>query len=113
SRDPKELLDAWRGWHAISTPYKDQYTRFVALANEGAADLGFHDMGALWRSKYDMPPDAFTKEVDRLWDQVRPLYVSLHAYVRRRLHEKYGDAVPATGPIPAHMLGNIWAQDWS
>ena len=67
----------------------------------------------MWRSKYDMQPDEFAKELDRLWEQVRPLYVSLHAYVRWKLHEKYGDVVPANGPIPAHLLGNIWAQDWS
>jgi peptidyl-dipeptidase A len=67
----------------------------------------------MWRSKYDMPADEFAREVDRLWDQVRPLYVSLHAYVRMKLRERYGDAVPASGPLPAHLLGNIWAQDWS
>jgi peptidyl-dipeptidase A len=60
-----------------------------------------------------MSADDFTKEVDRLWDQVRPLYLSLHAYVRMKLHEKYGSIVPENGPIPAHLLGNIWAQDWS
>jgi peptidyl-dipeptidase A len=113
SRDPKALLEAWRGWHAVSPPYRGQYTRFVALANEGATTLGFSDMGALWRSKYDMPPDAFSKEVDRLWEQVRPLYLSLHAYVRRRLRETYGpQVVPEKGPIPAHLLGNMWAQQW-
>src|SRR6476620_5144021 len=67
----------------------------------------------MWRSKYDMPPDAFSKELDRLWDQVRPLYLKLHAYVRMKLRQKYGDLVPANGPIPAHLLGNIWAQDWT
>ena len=55
----------------------------------------------------------FSKELDRLWEQVRPLYVSLHAYVRWKLHEKYGDAVPASVPMPADLLGNIWAQDWT
>jgi peptidyl-dipeptidase A len=44
---------------------------------------------------------------------LRPLYVSLHAYVRWKLREKYGDAVAANGPMPAHLLGNMWAQDWS
>jgi peptidyl-dipeptidase A len=67
----------------------------------------------MWRSKYDMAPDAFSKELDRLWEQLRPLYLSLHTYVRAKLHARYGDAVPADGPIPAHLLGNIWAQDWS
>jgi peptidyl-dipeptidase A len=113
SRDPKQLLDAWTGWHAISRPMRQDFTRYVDLANKGAKELGFQDNGAMWRSKYDMSPDEFGKELDRLWDQVRPLYLSLHAYVRARLHEKYGDQVPATGPIPAHLLGNLWAQDWS
>ena len=112
SRDPKQLLDAWTGWHAIARPMRQDFTRYVELANKGAKELGFQDNGAMWRSKYDMAPDDFAKELDRLWDQVRPLYLSLHAYVRSRLHEKYGNAVPAAGPIPAHLLGNMWAQDW-
>jgi peptidyl-dipeptidase A len=112
SRDPKQLLDAWTGWHAIARPMRQDFTRYVELANKGAKELGFQDNGAMWRSKYDMAPDDFAKELDRLWDQVRPLYLSLHAYVRSRLREKYGDAVPVNGPIPAHLLGNMWAQDW-
>jgi len=111
--DETKLRAAWEGWHTISPPMRKDYQRFVELSNKGARELGFADTGAMWRSKYDMPPDAFTKELDRLWDQVRPLYLKLHAFVRMKLHEKYGDAVPATGPIPAHMLGNIWAQEWT
>jgi peptidyl-dipeptidase A len=114
STNPAELLDAWRGWHTISPPMRKDFQRFVELSNKGARELGFKDTGAMWRSKYDMPADDFSKELDRLWDQVRPLYLSLHAYVRNKLREKYGpDVVPASGPIPAHLLGNIWAQDWS
>jgi peptidyl-dipeptidase A len=114
STNPAELLDAWRGWHTISPPMRKDFQRFVELSNKGARELGFKDTGAMWRSKYDMPADDFSKELDRLWEQVRPLYLSLHAYVRNKLREKYGpDAVPASGPIPAHLLGNIWAQDWS
>ncbi|MGE5648382.1 MAG: M2 family metallopeptidase [Acidobacteriota bacterium] len=112
SRDANQLLDVWRGWHTISPPMRKDFVRYVELGNKGARELGFADMGAMWRSKYDMPPDAFAREVDRLWEQVRPLYVSLHAYVRSKLREKYGDAVPASGPIPAHLLGNMWAQSW-
>src|SRR5262249_7679991 len=112
SRDPKELADVWRGWHAISPPIKKDFVRYVELSNKGARELGCPDPGAMWRSKYDMTPEAFAKEVDRLWEQLKPLYVSLHAYVRWKLRERYGDAVPASGPIPAHLLGNMWAQDW-
>jgi peptidyl-dipeptidase A len=113
SRDPKQLRDAWSGWHAIARPMRKDFVRYVELANKGAQQLGFKDNGAMWRSKYDMPPDDFAKELDRLWEQVKPLYTSLHAYVRSRLREKYGDIVPANGPIPAYLLGNMWAQDWS
>ena len=113
SRDPGELKDAWRGWHTIAPPMRPKYQRFVELANEGSRTLGFSDMGALWRSNYDMPPEAFAAEVERLWQQVRPLYTSLHAYVRRRLVERYGpQVVPPGGPLPAHLLGNMWAQSW-
>ena len=107
------LRTAWQGWHTISPPMRKDYQRFVELSNKGAKELGFANTGAMWRSKYDMPPDEFTRELDRLWDQVRPLYVKLHAYVRFKLHEKYGDVVPEKGPIPAHLLGNLWAQDWT
>ncbi len=114
SRDPAALLDAWQGWHNLARPMRTPFARYVELANLGARQLGFADTGAMWRSKYDMPPDAFAAELDRLWTQVRPLYVALHTYVRRRLREKYGAAlVPAHGPIPADLLGNMWAQDWS
>ena len=113
TRDPKELLELWKGWHAIAPPLKNDYARATELSNKGARELGFADTGAMWRSKYDMSPEAFAKEVDRLWEQVRPLYLSLHAYVRHQLRKQYGDAVvPAKGPIPAHLLGNMWAQTW-
>jgi peptidyl-dipeptidase A len=112
-RNPARLRAVWEGWRTISPPMKDSYARFVELSNKGARELGFADTGAMWRSKYDMPPDAFAKELDRLWEQLRPLYLSLHTYVRAKLRARYGDQVPADGPIPAHLLGNIWAQDWT
>jgi len=112
STDPGKLLDAWRGWRTISPPMRPLFQKYVELGNKGARELGFDDMGAMWRSKYDMPPDAFPKEMDRLWEQMKPLYLSLHAYVRWKLREKYGDLVPANGPIPVHLLGNMWAQEW-
>ncbi|MFT5454332.1 MAG: peptidyl-dipeptidase A [Myxococcota bacterium] len=112
SRDPAALLDAWQGWRTVSPPMKSKYARFVELGNAGAKANGFDDLGDLWRSGYDMEPDAFETDVDRLWDQVRPLYEQLHCHVRAELQETYGDAVPASGPLPAHLLGNMWSQSW-
>jgi peptidyl-dipeptidase A len=113
SQDPNELKDLWVGWHKVGAPMRPRYSRFVQLSNQGAQELGFKDTGALWRAGYDMTPEQFSAEVERLWQQVRPLYISLHTYVRARLVQKYGaQVVPPDGPIPAHLLGNPWAQEW-
>ncbi len=113
SRDPKELQDLWAGWHKVGVPMRQRYSRFVELSNQGAREMGFKDVGAMWRSGYDMPPDEFSADLERLWNQVRPLYLSLHTYVRSRLVQHYGpNVVPPSGPIPADLLGNPWAQEW-
>lgn len=114
SHKPDELLEAWRGWHAIAAPLKTKFVRYVDLANQGAREIGFADVGALWRAGYDMSPDDFEADVERLWGEVRPLYDALHCYVHAKLRAKYGgDQVPDHGPIPAHLLGNMWAQEWN
>ena len=113
STDPEELKDLWVGWHTISPPMRDRYARWVELGNKGAKEMGFSDLGAMWRAGYDMTPDQFSADVERLWQQVKPLYDSLHAYVRSKLVEKYGPtAVDANGMIRADLLGNPWAQEW-
>ncbi len=113
SRRWDELLDAWTGWHTISPPMRPLYERLAELSNEGAREIGSPDLGELWRSGYDMTPAEFEAETDRLWNQLRPLYEQLHCYVRAKLGHLYGkEKVPPTGPIPAHLLGNMWAQEW-
>jgi peptidyl-dipeptidase A len=113
NRNPAELLELWEGWHAIAPPMRRRYSRFVDLSNQGAREIGFKDTGALWRAGYDMTPEEFSADLERLWNQVKPLYLSLHTYVRWKLAEKYGpNVLPPGGPIPAHLLGNPWAQEW-
>jgi peptidyl-dipeptidase A len=113
SRNPDELKKIWRGWHAISPPYKKDYVRMVELANKGAKELRYADVGGLWRSTYDMPPDAFATDMERVWLQVKPLYDALYTYTRAQLVKKYGpDVVKPDGLIPAHLLGNMWGQEW-
>jgi peptidyl-dipeptidase A len=114
SHKPEELLAAWQGWHdSVGKAERPLFARYVELANEGARGVGFRDVSSMWRSGYDMPEDAFETEVDRLWNQVKPLYVQLHCYTRRGLNKIYGDkVVPATGPIPTQVTGNMWAQQW-
>jgi peptidyl-dipeptidase A len=112
-RDYDDQLDVWQGWHAIAPPMRRDFERYVALANEGARELGFANLGDLWKSRYDMSPAAFEAEVDRLWGQVKPLYQDLHCHMRAKLGKLYGEKkVPSGKPIPAHLLGNMWAQEW-
>jgi peptidyl-dipeptidase A len=114
SRDPARLKEIWLGWHSQSPAYKGKYVEYTALSNKGAREMGFADTGALWRSGYDMAPDAFAAEMERMWQQVKPLYDSLHTYTRYKLRKTYGpELVPASGPIPAHLFGNMWSQSWS
>ena len=113
SRNYDELTEAWKGWHDLGKGMRADYTEFVALANEGARDSGFKDLGVMWRANYDMPPEAFDAQSERLWQQVKPLYAALQCYTRARLAKHYGeDKVPAGKPIPAQLLGNMWAQTW-
>ena len=113
-RTPAELAEMWTSWHDnVGTPMRDDYQRMIAIAGEGATELGYDDLGAMWRSNYDMSPDQFAAETERMWQEVKPLYMALHTYVRSKLNAKYGDEVqPATGPIRADLLGNMWAQEW-
>lgn len=114
SRKYDELLDAWQGWHSIAPPIKPRFARYVELGNKGAQEIGYKDMGELWRSAYDMTPAEFEAETDRLYTQVKPLYDELHCYVRSKLRKKYGkDKIGDKAPIPAHLLGNMWAQEWT
>lgn len=114
SRNYDELTEAWKGWHDVGAGMRADYTEFVALANAGARNLGFKDLGVMWRATYDMPPQEFDALSERLWSQVKPLYDALHCYTRARLAKRYGaEKVPQGQPIPAQLLGNMWAQQWN
>jgi peptidyl-dipeptidase A len=114
SRKSTELTEAWRGWHSVAKPMRAKYSRYVALANKGAREIGFADVGTLWRSGYDLSPEDLESDIERLWAEVKPLYDELHCYVRARLRERYGaEEVPEGGALPAELLGNMWAQEWN
>ena len=58
--------------------------------------------------------DTFMEEMEATWQGLKPLYSQLHAYVRNKLVERYGQEVVSTaGALPAHLLGNMWAQSWN
>ncbi|KAF2357889.1 Peptidase M2 peptidyl-dipeptidase A [Trinorchestia longiramus] len=113
SRDYDELKHVWEEWRLSSGALmKEDYKRFVNLANDAAQLNGFDNMGEMWLYPYESA--TFKDDMKKLWQQLRPLYEQLHAYVRRKLRETYGeDKVSKRGAIPAHLLGNMWAQSWS
>jgi len=114
SRNYDELVAAWKGWHDTAAPMREPYRRFAELANEGAKELGYKDLGVMWRARYDMTPEEFDAVAEKLWQQVKPLYDALHCHTRAQLAKKYGeDKVPAGKPIPVQLLGNMWAQQWN
>ncbi|XP_043285855.1 angiotensin-converting enzyme-like [Venturia canescens] len=112
SHDPEELKHLWIKWRdATGKKVKTDFTRYVELSNEIARLNGFDDMAAYWLRDYEA--DDFVQQIETLWTELKPLYLQLHAYVRRQLRLKYGeDIVSKDGPIPAHLLGNMWAQTW-
>jgi peptidyl-dipeptidase A len=113
-RNPAQLQEMWTSWHNnVGAPMRTQYVRMAEISNEGARELGFDDTGAMWRSNYDMTPEEFAALTERLWNEVKPLYEQIHCFARAGLNRTYGDSVqPATGPIRADLLGNLWAQEW-
>lgn len=112
SRDYKELLWAWQGWReVVGRPLKDQFTKLVDLLNKGAREHEWGDYGHFMRSEYEIGNDL-NSTVNKLWETVKPLYVELHSYVRYHLNKTYPN-ISSDGPIEAHLLGNMWAQDWS
>ncbi|GAU88090.1 hypothetical protein RvY_00850-2 [Ramazzottius varieornatus] len=122
SRDEPLLKHLWKSWRdATGRHMKHDYARYVVLKNKGAQMDGYADNGAAWRSTY-VEPDLeyldqnFIDEAEGIWQQLKPLYEQLHAYVRHSLQTQYptvrGLRNPK-GPIPAHLLGNMWAQQWS
>lgn len=113
SRDYDKLLNLWKSWRdAVGPPLRELWVKLARLLNIVAQENGYLDQGDYQRRNYDIPD--FRGYVQHRWEQLKPLYLQLHAYVRHKLGEFYGyDKVPQSGPIPAHILGNMWAQEWT
>ncbi|KAL7646406.1 UNVERIFIED_CONTAM: hypothetical protein RMT77_003319 [Armadillidium vulgare] len=112
SRNPEELLYVWRAWREASgRPLRRRYLRFIEMSNKAARINGFKSTTDFWQRDYES--NNLNEELDRVWDEIKPFYEQLHAYVRRKLKERYGDQYfGSDGTIPVHLLGNMWGQSW-
>ena len=104
SRDPDELLDAWRGWRTIAPPMREPFARYVTLATEGARDLGYADLGALWRLGHRPWPDAlFALTGERDMDGAALLeYFAREALAGRAEQRASGGPLRASVTVPRH-----------
>lgn len=112
SRVEPELKYVWSAWRDRSgPPIKNTFMRYLDLANRAAQRQGFNDAGEQMRAQYEDSEFFFT--VQELWTRIQPLYRKLFTFVRKGLVRYHGtDIVRRDGPIPAHLLGNMWAQNW-
>lgn len=104
SRDPEELKHVWIEWRNSVGPHvKNMFEEYVRLSNEAARLNNFTNNAEYWLESYET--SDIKEQIEELWQQIRPLYLQIHAYVRHQLRKKYGDIVSEKGPIPVHLLG--------
>ncbi|KAM9246305.1 angiotensin-converting enzyme 2 [Leptosomus discolor] len=123
SIDYHERLWAWEGWRAdVGRMMRPLYEEYVELKNEVAKLNSYADYGDYWRANYeaDYPEeykysrDQLVEDVEKTFEQIKPLYQQLHAYVRHRLEQVYGpELISSTGCLPAHLLGDMWGRFWT
>jgi len=114
SRDYDKRQWAWTEWHDIvGRRVRPLFIDLVVRMNEAATDNGYRDISEAWQMS-DFDSTDVEETMDRLYQQILPLYRQLHAYVRRRLVGYYKRRdLNVSGSIPAHLLGDMWAQDWT
>ncbi|XP_070690202.1 angiotensin-converting enzyme 2 [Pempheris klunzingeri] len=123
SRNYSERLHVWEGWRReVGKRMRPLYEDYVDLKNEASKLNGFQDYGAYWRYNYETieedpqlkyTGDQLMKDVDSIYNQILPLYKELHAYVRARLMKVYKEGIDPEGPLPAHLLGDMWGRFWT
>ncbi|XP_035508344.1 angiotensin-converting enzyme 2 [Morone saxatilis] len=123
SENYTERLHVWEGWRReVGKRMRPLYEDYVDLKNEASKLNGFEDYGAYWRYNYETieddiqykyTRDELMEDVRSTYKQILPLYKELHAYVRARLMEVYPGHIDSEGPLPAHLLGDMWGRFWT
>ena len=111
----EELSYIWEGWrNATGKVMRESYKKYIHLYNAAAAANNLRDASELWLYGYKQDDKNFQHDLELIWQKLRPFYEKLHGYVRHKLRQHWGnDKFGANDPIPAHILGNMWAQEWT
>ena len=80
------------------------------LRNDLAKEMGFDSFFALQVADYGMTVDEMTKLMEQFQTDLRPLYEQVHCWAKYKMAERYRQPPPRL--IPAHWIGNRWAQAW-
>ncbi|XP_072950039.1 angiotensin-converting enzyme-like [Epargyreus clarus] len=111
SNNSNELAYYWKAYRdGTGKKIRPIFKDYVARMNNVAKEENFTDAGEMWR--YAFEDEDFVKTVDRVWSEIKPLYELLHDYVRSKLKAFYAEELKEDKEIPAHILGNLWAQEW-
>lgn len=111
STDLAERRRAWEASKEVGQSLREGIVELRDLRNGVAREMGYHDFFELMVSNYGMSVDEMMEMLERLTQEVEPLYRALHCWARGRYAERYGVAeLPRT--LPAHWIGNRWGQSW-
>ncbi len=110
SRDLGERQRVWIASKEIGRPLKPGLIELRDLRNQVAKEMGYSSYFALQVADYGMTVPEMMALLDSTLETTRPLFDQLHCWAKNTLATRYKKAPPKM--IPAHWIGNRWAQDW-
>ena len=114
-RDETDLarrLKVWEASKEVGIGLKPGLLNLRRVRNETVQALGYKNYFDYQVSDYGMSTGEMMDLIEKINQELRPLYRELHTYARYELAKKYNvKEVPEY--LPAHWLPNRWAQDWS
>ncbi|MBI2838922.1 MAG: M2 family metallopeptidase [Acidobacteria bacterium] len=110
SRDLDERLKVWTASKEVGKELRGGLETLQELRNRVAREMGFSSYFDLEVADYGMSTAELMALMDRILEDLRPLYRELHTYCRYELAQRYDQPVPDM--LPAHWLPNRWGQNW-
>jgi peptidyl-dipeptidase A len=110
SRTLKEREQAWLASKEIGRKLRPGLVELQGLRNQVARSMGYSSYFALQIADYGMSVPEMMALMDGMLAAVAPIFDGLHCYAKHTLAVRFKQPVPRL--IPAHWIGNRWAQSW-